>query len=752
MSEPLFQVTCPSCETTFEVTDPELVGQIVECPKCGGMILVQAPNESALELETDDSVASPPSTDASHDGDSVAFDASSAANNDRKPRRHDVSEIESQEEDLDEVAENPVWSTRIVLILSGIFCALLVVVLIFLLRLPQKTEHSIDLPADAEENFQEALEQTEQIEDDYIIHQELIDEEAELASDQFDASVSFDQDDLDEESDTEPESDTELAQTPDVALNDAADEPGSDDVLPSDSGVIDNPPDLNDATDETSSSDAIVTESDSETANASEPQTQAQDSQADAGANDEADEIMVDDVGQNVSTTEVNSVTALPSLKAQPQAIDITKRLHLAIASLSFPPSPIGSVQLLSELAGAPVEFDTSCLILLRPSFRSQLDLSLTDTTIQNAFTTLGAALKWNVSTQVDRVEISPENYNAEMFVEERFDVAALLSLDATAPLNVRAIDSSELTQERMTNEDLVNFITTLVAPEDWIDPDLAVSLTCEGNEIVVRHNAAVRKRVEYLIEQLHVLHDSSYVSKVSPELLIPEALSYNQLNKQVAFNLFQPETLEQALGKLERSQKIIVMWDDVVLNAFGAGRTSTTVAHIEKSPVHDVIDALLEPLGLSYVTLDVNAILITTNERARDLKTIELHVVEDRAGDANGLWELANEMRRMIAPNSWEQHDVALWLDVDSGVWAIRQSEPVQREIRNWLAKRLSGETAPTSTAPEIDDLSEPTQDDSNEEEPADLQEETTVELPTDEIPLEEELDLSGLGDDLDL
>lgn len=47
MSESLFQIGCPSCESVFAVTDPELIGQIVACPKCGGMILVEAAQEAS---------------------------------------------------------------------------------------------------------------------------------------------------------------------------------------------------------------------------------------------------------------------------------------------------------------------------------------------------------------------------------------------------------------------------------------------------------------------------------------------------------------------------------------------------------------------------------------------------------------------------------------------------------------------------------------------------------------------------------
>ena len=47
MSESLFQISCPSCESVFAVTDPELVGQIIACPKCGGMMLVEAAKVAA---------------------------------------------------------------------------------------------------------------------------------------------------------------------------------------------------------------------------------------------------------------------------------------------------------------------------------------------------------------------------------------------------------------------------------------------------------------------------------------------------------------------------------------------------------------------------------------------------------------------------------------------------------------------------------------------------------------------------------
>lgn len=55
MSESLFQISCPSCESVFAVTDPELVGQIIACPKCGGMMLVEAAEVAKNEEIAQDS-------------------------------------------------------------------------------------------------------------------------------------------------------------------------------------------------------------------------------------------------------------------------------------------------------------------------------------------------------------------------------------------------------------------------------------------------------------------------------------------------------------------------------------------------------------------------------------------------------------------------------------------------------------------------------------------------------------------------
>lgn len=47
----LFSITCTTCKTRLKVRDASAIGQIMACPRCGGMVMVKAPDPSASEVE-----------------------------------------------------------------------------------------------------------------------------------------------------------------------------------------------------------------------------------------------------------------------------------------------------------------------------------------------------------------------------------------------------------------------------------------------------------------------------------------------------------------------------------------------------------------------------------------------------------------------------------------------------------------------------------------------------------------------------
>src|SRR5687768_8470323 len=41
----LFSITCTTCKTRLKVRDEAVIGNILSCPKCGGMVMVKPPDD-----------------------------------------------------------------------------------------------------------------------------------------------------------------------------------------------------------------------------------------------------------------------------------------------------------------------------------------------------------------------------------------------------------------------------------------------------------------------------------------------------------------------------------------------------------------------------------------------------------------------------------------------------------------------------------------------------------------------------------
>ena len=171
----------------------------------------------------------------------------------------------------------------------------------------------------------------------------------------------------------------------------------------------------------------------------------------------------------------------------------------------------------------------------------------------------------------------------------------------------------------------------------------------------------------------------------------------WETLSKKTPFNLIKPISIQQAVSILEGKFNIPAIWDDAALNALGVGRDSTTNVRIASSPVVKVLSDVLEPFRLNYVILDEKLILITTNEKADSYRTVEIHgfTTLEAPKTLEQARKLTKEMTSEIAPEGWNDPDVAIWLDVENGCWIIRQSQTVQRKIRAWTSALLEKEKA---------------------------------------------------------
>lgn len=693
MNEVFFQVTCPSCETSFEVTDPSLIDQIVACPKCGGMILVAKPDIAAeapvvegesRHSELEENNGEERSDDVSYGQETSEVDK-------------DASEVDVFDEDEED--KESVRTSKALAITCGIFCAILLTSIVsfvfFYLKSPTPNEGTqevaatyidpttVDKTSSDENNEEITLNETKASEEggeestipeDFDFQPVADEDEPSKTSGDVepDASVGGDSEYVEEETgaaenEINPSnSETDFAEIADDQNGELLDvEPGSE--LSSDEESED------ESLDDDGGLDTEFNEAEFAKANQS-------------GAEETTDE--EEDLGAVAMTVDVNAQAPLPTLSNPTRNVDVAARLKLPLNSIEFPESPAASMRLLSEFMGVPIEYDLDQFVLLRGSLNRKLDLKLEKVDVGTALAKLAEMLKWKVETQADRIVIGSLDAPGAV-VEERFDVADLLALNA--PIRVRPGDEAPYVQEPLTGEKLCDLINSCLEAPTGEDASSNESVRCDGKELVVRRDAVFRKRVETLLEQLRAVKRLTG-SNAAPETIVPETLGWQTLEQKTNFNLLKSTSLQHALSILEIKFHFTILWDDVTLNTNGIGRDAKTLARIESESLDRVFFDLLEPLRLTYVILDEKLFLVTSQERANRYRTVEIHNFADAEASVSEkeIRKLTDGLQNAVASDSWNDPENALWLDLDSKCWIARQSQPIQREIRRWTKEHF--------------------------------------------------------------
>lgn len=698
-----FQVCCPSCETHFEVNDPQLIGQIVACPKCAGMMLIEVPDK-----ESDDSASD--SKESAH-GDSPAERASlenpaspqtSIAENDSQAsqtfektalKAPSVIALESEASDEgEELPENislkPDGSFKrscsrfrlliLVGVVSGLFAA--GIVLWGMLALEQEkndlqsetnqevaAEVNPNLRVDSnnveEENALESCHSIESIEDATDI---------ETGENADDISASLDM------SDNTLWDDQSLI-TEDDSLQETSVDDVDDASLANDDEMEEPSLEGNDAS--TSSDEDVPTETDDELFVDFDVERFTKENAMQEETVEEEDS----EVYPAPEEFEI-SLNDLPKLRGAPEPIDIDSRLQLPIRSIVFPKSPLASLRLLSEFSGVPFDVNLNAIIYLRESWNKSLDLKLEETTVFEALVKEAEMLHWRASKEDGRVLIEADVEND--YAEQTFDFSELLNESGLLLVNMR--DDRTGKEEALTIERLEDFIKTLAVCENREeDEGRSFEVKHEGTSLIVKGTLLERRQVEILLEQLRVLNGLPTSSGFVPEDLVPENRGWHFLSKKTPFNIAKPMSLQQAVEILETQFKFLTIWDDVTLNASGVGRFSYVRANFDDLSIDQILSSLLKPLKLTYLILDEQAIMITTKDKGNEYITTEIHgfTEPDSPLTLEEAVQFSEKMMKSVQADSWETTDSSLWLEVNSGTWFVKQPQPIQREIRRWTA-----------------------------------------------------------------
>jgi DNA-directed RNA polymerase subunit RPC12/RpoP len=371
-------------------------------------------------------------------------------------------------------------------------------------------------------------------------------------------------------------------------------------------------------------------------------------------------------------------------------SLDIKDRLAIPLTGLKLEKTSLFHVvRLFSDLTEIPMTFDID---EMRPRGIG-VDALLPDQQIE-AGTSGEILIKVLALLELEPVvedrqiliTVSPERRNT--LSERTFDVADL-------------VENTKNSAKPLTPEYLAEILQRL------IDPQNNEFIRISGNSLIVQN--CFRKLDETLrvLEQLRVIRNLPQQTEVVGEFLVPEAFGWDAVTAPLTLNYYQPVALSDIFSQLESTTKLYILIDHRSLHrALSSFQAMKATVRCNRGTVHEAFEKILTSVDtapLTYRITNYNSVEITTTDNARQPNKMSVEVHRFTTETDETPEELARTIRSALEPDSWrlpENHETVgqgdIVIDHPSACLLVRQSQPVQQQIRLWIGKKLSQEIKP--------------------------------------------------------
>jgi hypothetical protein len=387
------------------------------------------------------------------------------------------------------------------------------------------------------------------------------------------------------------------------------------------------------------------------------------------------------------STTDVLSdiEKRLPGL-LQPAAVltlNIPKRLAIPLQELTLRQTPLYKVmRQFSELTEVPLTLDVNefrCReIRVDVPLTQHLENGTAGEFLQQILRPLG--LEPVIADRQILITVPKEE--KEKILEQKFDVSDLIK-----------------------NQNINNLAAMLRQLVDLSESELQV----DGSVIIAKSNRRMLDEAQRVLEQLRVIRGLPQAAHVQGELLAPEAFCWDLLLAPMTLNYYRPVPLTEVLEQIESKTALKILVDNQSLNRSAAPlNTLRCTVQCNKGTLNEALEKLLasaESASLTFRVVDSSTIEITTKETAQEPEkmTVEVHQLPGKEPTAT-LPDFTKTVQSAFAPNRWYRADDTqtrrfgtVVIDELSHCFLVRQSQPVQRQIRLWVGKKTGG-TSPAA------------------------------------------------------
>lgn len=368
-----------------------------------------------------------------------------------------------------------------------------------------------------------------------------------------------------------------------------------------------------------------------------------------------------------------------PAPRPPPREVDVAKRLADPLLGIESANTPlVDFLQTLSDLSTIPISLEPDALAIVNVSASSPVALKTGSITVGAAITEAIKPLK------------------LESVVVEGQLVVRLAEPNPPTVIEVSARDLADGSEQQLG--ELAELLKSVIEPATWSGgaDSGEITINAAKNALQIRHRRAVQAQVLLTCDKLRVARGKSPLLKLDPatfQLAGRYERAKPKLETQISLNYSQPTRLVTILERLQETANvsILVDWRDVAGGGWNPAAEATLVA--DKLPLAASLDLLVSPLDLTWRVVDGATLEIVSLGRLADRIETEVYRVEGPAAkDLTGESLLAR-LRDLLGEATFRDGggNGELRFDVEGKCLIACLPQPKQRELAALLANWAS-------------------------------------------------------------
>lgn len=354
------------------------------------------------------------------------------------------------------------------------------------------------------------------------------------------------------------------------------------------------------------------------------------------------------------------------------RTINLTARLADPITAIEFSEMPLQDFfQFVTTYSTIPVTLDPEVLVWLHLTPNTPVTLKLTNTTVANLLDSAISKLGLVAVPVDDQLIVTRKAVNDGAIRKVQRKVEDLIGA---------AGSDAELLQSQLRK---------LVAPESWSERGGKGTMQIENGSLVLEQTDQVLIELSALLERLRIARGLPKTSKFEERIFQPKsrtARSAGNLQKSVTLNYSRPNSFSRIVRRLAQEAGVSILIDWHAIAAAGWNPDAETTLSVNGQPLSLALNTLLQPMDLGYRIVDETTFQITTPAALNSVADVEFYPVGDIVSGGMDPESLMKKVRESLPPETFNERDAALEFDAPSRCLLVRLPQSQQQSLEKLL------------------------------------------------------------------